>query len=211
MTTQAAPAPNAPTRSENRSLAQQGLRPSGCVHWNLVAPELIQQAVRRDEGLLADMGPFVAVTSPHTGRSPNDKFVVEDPDVAHDVWWGKVNQPISPEHFDVLLADVRKYLDASSDLFVQDLWAGADPVHRLSVRFVSPNAWHMQFVRNMFLRPTVGDLASFAPNFTVLHAPEMQADPKRHGTRSSTFIVLSFAKRTILIGGTRYAGELKKS
>jgi phosphoenolpyruvate carboxykinase (ATP) len=211
MTTQAAPSPTAPTRSENRSLAQQGLRPSGCVHWNLVAPELIQQAVRRDEGLLADMGPFVAVTSPHTGRSPNDKFVVEDPEIAQDVWWGKVNQPISPEHFDALLADVRKYLDASSDLFVQDLWAGADPVHRLSVRFVSPNAWHMQFVRNMFLRPTVGDLASFAPNFTVLHAPEMQADPKRHGTRSSTFIVLSFAKRTILIGGTRYAGELKKS
>jgi len=211
MTTQAAPTPAAPSRSENRSLAQQGLRPSGCVHWNLVAPELIQQAVRRDEGLLADMGPFVAVTSPHTGRSPNDKFVVKDPEIEQDVWWGKVNQPISPEHFDVLLADVRKYLDASSDLFVQDLWAGADPAHRLSVRFVSPNAWHMQFVRNMFLRPTAGDLASFAPNFTVLHAPEMQADPARHGTRSSTFIVLSFAKRTILIGGTRYAGELKKS
>jgi phosphoenolpyruvate carboxykinase (ATP) len=111
----------------------------------------------------------------------------------------------------VLLADVRKYLDASSDLFVQDLWAGADPAHRLSVRFVSPNAWHMQFVRNMFLRPTVGDLASFASNFTVLHAPEMQADPARHGTRSSTFIVLSLARRMILIGGTRYAGELKKS
>jgi phosphoenolpyruvate carboxykinase (ATP) len=94
---------------------------------------------------------------------------------------------------------------------VQDLWTGADPAHRLSVRFVSPNAWHMQFVRNMFLRPTVGDLAGFAPNFTVLHAPEMQADPMRHGTRSSTFIVLSLSRRMILIGGTRYAGELKKS
>jgi phosphoenolpyruvate carboxykinase (ATP) len=211
MTTEAAPLPSSTGRSDNRSLAQQGLRPCGCVHWNLVAPELIQQAVRRDEGLLADMGPFVAITSPHTGRSPNDKFVVKDPDVAQDVWWGKVNQPISPEHFDVLLADVRKYLDASSDLFVQDLWAGADPAHRLSVRFVSPNAWHMQFVRNMFLRPTLADLPSFAANFTVLHAPEMQADPARHGTRTGTFIVLSLAKRTILIGGTRYAGELKKS
>ena len=84
------------------------------MHWNLVAPELIQQAVRRDEGMLADMGPFVAVTSPHTGRSPNDKFVVKDPEVAEDVWWGKVNQPISPEHFDALLADVRKHLDAST-------------------------------------------------------------------------------------------------
>jgi phosphoenolpyruvate carboxykinase (ATP) len=161
--------------------------------------------------MLADMGPFVAITSPHTGRSPNDKFVVNDPDVAKDVWWGKVNQPIAPEKFDVLLADVQAHLNSSADLFVQDLWAGADVAHRLSVRFVSPNAWHMQFVRNMFLRPTSGDLAGFAANFTVLHAPEMQADPARHGTRSSTFIVLSFAKRTILIGGTRYAGELKKS
>jgi phosphoenolpyruvate carboxykinase (ATP) len=211
MTTQAAPTPAAPARPESRSLAPQGLRPSGCVHWNLVAPELIQQAVRRDEGLLADMGPFVAVTSPHTGRSPNDKFVVEDPEVAQDVWWGKVNRPLSPEHFDVLLADVRTYLDACGDLFVQDLWAGADPAHRLSVRFVSPNAWHMQFVRNMFLRPTVGDLASFASNFTVLHAPEMQADPARHGTRTGTFVVLDPASRMILIGGTRYAGELKKA
>ncbi|MBA2685626.1 MAG: phosphoenolpyruvate carboxykinase (ATP) [Gemmatimonadaceae bacterium] len=196
---------------DNRSLTAQGIRPAGCVHWNLVSPELIQQAVRRDEGMLADMGPFVAVTSPHTGRSPNDKFVTMDPDVAQDVWWGKVNQPVSPENFGVLLADVQAYLNGSSDLFVQDLWAGADPAHRLSVRFVSPNAWHMQFVRNMFLRPTSADLPGFMANFTVLHAPEMQADPKRHGTRTSTFIVLSFAKRTILIGGTRYAGELKKS
>ncbi|HXT47331.1 MAG TPA: phosphoenolpyruvate carboxykinase (ATP), partial [Gemmatimonadaceae bacterium] len=181
------------------------------MHWNLVAPELIQEAVRRDEGKLADMGPFVAITSPHTGRSPNDKFIVRDPDVEKDVWWGKVNQAMTPEHFDALHADVRKYLDASSDLFVQDLWSGADPANQLSVRFVSPNAWHMQFVRNMFLRPTPADLATFVPGFTVLHAPEMQADPARHGTRSTTFIVLSFAKRTILIGGTRYAGELKKS
>ena len=211
MTTEAVPTPTASGRSDNRSLAQQGLRPSGCIHWNLVAPELIQQAVRRDEGMLADMGPFVAVTSPHTGRSPNDKFVANDPDVAKDVWWGKVNQPIPPEKFDALLADVQKYLDASSDLFVQDLWAGADPAHRLSVRFVSPNAWHMAFVRNMFLRPTSSDLPSFVANFTVLHAPEMQADPANHGTRTGTFIVLSFAKRMILIGGTRYAGELKKS
>jgi phosphoenolpyruvate carboxykinase (ATP) len=122
-----------------------------------------------------------------------------------------VNQQIPPEKFDALLADVQKYLNASSDLFVQDLWAGADPAHRLSVRFVSPNAWHMAFVRNMFLRPTSSDLPSFAANFTVLHAPEMQADPAKHGTRTGTFIVLSFAKRMILIGGTRYAGELKKS
>ncbi len=213
MTAEAAPIKSASASSSrgDTNLAAQGLRPSGCVHWNLVAPQLIQSAVRRDEGMLADMGPFVAVTAPHTGRSPNDKFVVRDPDVERDVWWGKVNQPLDPEHFDVLLADVRAHLDASPDLFVQDLWAGADQAHRLSVRFVSPNAWHMQFVRNMFLRPSPADLSSFAPHFTVLHAPEMKADPARHGTRTSTFIVLSFAHSTILIGGTRYAGELKKS
>ena len=158
MTTDPAPSPTATDRSENRNLAQQGLRPGGCVHWNLVAPELIQQAVRRDEGMLADMGPFVAVTSPHTGRSPNDKFVVKDPDVAEDVWWGKVNQPLSPEHFDALAADVRRHLDASSDLFVQDLWAGADPTHRLSVRFVSPQGWHVAFVRTRLRAPRAGGL-----------------------------------------------------
>ena len=210
MTTLAA-ASSAAGRTGPHDLSHQGLRPSGCVRWNLVAPELIQEAVRRDEGKLADMGPFVAVTSPHTGRSPNDKFIARDPDVEKDVWWGKVNQALSPAHFDALHADVRQYLEASADRFVQDLWAGADPAHRLSVRFVSPNAWHMAFVRNMFLRPTPADLSSFVPGFTVLHAPEMQADPAKHGTKSTTFIVLSFAKKTILIGGTRYAGELKKS
>jgi phosphoenolpyruvate carboxykinase (ATP) len=181
------------------------------VHWNQVAPELIQAAIRRGEGELADMGPFVAVTSPHTGRSPNDKFVVREGDTQKDVDWGKVNQPLESKHFDTLLADVRAYLDEAPELFVQDLYAGADPAHRLSVRYVSPNAWHMSFVRNMFIRPEPSDLPTFDANFTVLHAPEFQADPARHGTRTGTFIVLSFEKRMILIGGTRYAGELKKS
>ena len=188
-----------------------GLSPSGAVHWNLVAPELIQAAVRRDEGEFADMGPFVAVTAPHTGRSPNDKFVVREPSSEADVDWGKVNQPIAPEHYAALVADVRAYLSDRAELFVEDLYCGADPAHRLNVRYVSPNAWHMAFVRNMFVRPEPGELASFAPNFTVLHAPEYQADPARHGTRSGTFIILNIAERTILIGGTRYAGELKKA
>jgi phosphoenolpyruvate carboxykinase (ATP) len=193
------------------SLAGQGLQPSGTVHWNLVAPALIQEAVRRGEGQLADMGPFVSVTTPHTGRSPNDKFVVREPSTEHDVDWGKVNQPLSPEHLDILLADVRRYLDARDDLFVEDLYCGADPKYRLAVRYVSPNAWHMAFVRNMFIRPQPADLAAFTPNFTVLHAPEFHADPAKHGTRSGTFIVLDLARRMILIGGTRYAGELKKA
>jgi phosphoenolpyruvate carboxykinase (ATP) len=204
--------PTTATHAEGRqTLGGQGLNPSGNVHWNLVQTVLFETSLRRGEGELADMGPFVAVTAPHTGRSPNDKFVVRDPATEKDVDWGKVNQPFAPEKFDVLLADVRKYLDDREDLFVQDLYCGADPKYRLSVRYVSPSAWHMAFVRNMFIRPDIADLATFDPNFTVLHAPAFEADPARHGTRTSTFIVLNLARRMILIGGTKYAGELKKA
>ncbi len=192
-------------------LEGQGLSPSGKVHWNLVAPALIEEAIRRREGTLADMGPFVAVTAPHTGRSPNDKFLVQEDSTAADVDWGKVNQPFADEKFEALLADVRVYLNSLGDLFVQDLYCGAHPQHRLSVRYVTPNAWHAGFVRNMFIRPEATELPTFAPNFTVLHAPEFQATPERHGTRTGTFIVLHLARRMILIGGTRYAGELKKA
>ena len=192
-------------------LDAQGLRPRGTVHSNLVAPELIEHAVRLGEGQLADMGPFVAVTAPHTGRSPDDKFIVRRAETEGDIDWGAVNRPLEPEHFDALLADVQAYLSDRDQLFVQDLYCGADPAYRLAVRYVSPSAWHMAFVRNMFIRPEIAELASFAPNFTVLHAPEMQSDPARHGTRSGTFVVLDLARRMILIGGTRYAGELKKA
>jgi phosphoenolpyruvate carboxykinase (ATP) len=201
----------APVRQNADGLAAQGVTPSGAVHWNLVAPELIEAAIRRGEGTLADMGPFVAVTSPHTGRSPNDKFVVQEPSSEADVDWGKVNQPISPAHWARLKADVQAYLGGLPELFVQDLYCGADPSTRLSVRYILPNAWHGAFVRNMFIRPPLEELAAFAPNFTVFHAPEYQADPAVHGTRTGTFIVLNLAERAILIGGTRYAGELKKA
>ena len=194
-----------------QTLDRQGLSPSGNVHWNLVQTVLLEAAVQRGEGQIAEMGPFCAVTAPHTGRSPNDKFVVKEGSSETDVDWGKVNQPFSPEKFELLLADVKKYLNGRSDLFVQDLYCGADPKYRLSVRYVSPSAWHMSFVRNMFIRPDIADLASFDPNFTVLHAPEFEGDPARHGTRTSTFIVLNLARRMILIGGTKYAGELKKA
>ncbi len=203
--------PSAPTRESADGLAPQGITPKGKVHWNYVAPELIESAIRRNEGTLADMGPFVAVTSPHTGRSPNDKFVVREAASEADVDWGTVNKPISAEHWATLKADVQQYLNGLDELFVQDLYCGADPATRLSVRYVLPNAWHASFVRNMFIRPDIAELATFAPNFTVYHAPEMQADPARHGTRTGTFIVLNLAERAILIGGTRYAGELKKA
>jgi phosphoenolpyruvate carboxykinase (ATP) len=197
--------------SQARSLDAQGLNPAGQVHWNHLPPQLIEAAIRRNEGQLADMGPFVGVTTPHTGRSPKDKFLVEEPSSKGDVWWGEVNRPFTPEKFEVLLADVQEYLNGLDELFVQDLYAGADPEHQLKVRYVMPNAWQACFVRNMFIRPKPEELASFVPTFTVLHAPEYQADPSRHGTRTGTFIVVNIAKRMILIGGTRYAGELKKS
>ncbi|HEX5830520.1 MAG TPA: phosphoenolpyruvate carboxykinase (ATP) [Gemmatimonadaceae bacterium] len=198
-------------RESTRGLAQQGIQPAGRVHWNLIAPELVEAAIRRNEGRLAAMGPFVAVTAPHTGRSPNDKFVVREPESEAHVDWGKVNQPYPEAHFDLLLADVQAYLGEQGDLFVQDLYCGADASHRLAVRYVTPSAWHGAFVRNMFIRPELSELPTFDPNFAVLHAPEFHADPARHGTRTGTFIVLHLARRIILIGGTRYAGELKKA
>lgn len=210
MATQVSPSSTV-SRESADGLKPQGLSPRGRVHWNLVAPELVEAAIRRNEGVLADMGPFVAVTTPHTGRSPNDKFVVRESSTENDVDWGKVNQPISPAHYEQLKADVQKYLDGLDELFVQDLYCGADPATRLKVRYIMPNAWHANFVRNMFIRPPIEELASFAPNFTVYHAPEYQAEPAKHGTRSGTFIVLNLAERVILIGGTRYAGELKKA
>jgi phosphoenolpyruvate carboxykinase (ATP) len=200
-----------PKRESTIGLSKQGLDPHGDVHWNLIAPELIQAAARRNEGEFAEMGPFVARTSPHTGRSPKDKFVVKESSSEKDVDWGKVNKPYALDKYQALLADVRAYLNDARELFVEDLYCGADPNYRLSVRYVSPNAWHMAFVRNMFIRPELSDLPTFDPNFTVLHAPEFQADPAKHGTRTGTFVVLNIAERTILIGGTRYAGELKKA
>jgi phosphoenolpyruvate carboxykinase (ATP) len=211
MATEIKPQRKQVVRESSIGLSRQGLSPRGEVHWNLIAPELFQAAARRSEGEFADMGPFVAVTAPHTGRSPNDKFVVKEPGSDKDVDWGRVNQPLTVEKYQLLLEDVREYLDETPELFVEDLYCGADPSYRLSVRYVSPNAWHMAFVRNMFIRPELSDLPTFDPNFTVLHAPEFEANPTRHGTRSGTFIVLNIAERTILIGGTRYAGELKKA
>jgi phosphoenolpyruvate carboxykinase (ATP) len=197
-----------PPRTSGASLV--GFTPERPVHWNLGPAALYEHAVRRGEGLLAEAGPFCAVTTPHTGRSPGDKFVVREPATSGGVWWGKVNHPLEPEAFERLYADVVQHLNGQ-ELFARDLFAGADPAYRVPVRFVSPNAWHTLFVYNMFLRPTDADLTAFKPGWHVLHAPEMEADPARHGTRSPTFIVIHLSRRLVLIGGTRYAGEMKKS
>ncbi len=199
------------TGAEPAPKIASGLSPQGAVHWNLGAAALFEAAVRRGEGQVTNGGAFAAITKPHTGRSPNDKFVVREPSSEKDVWWGKVNQTLDPKHYELLHRDVLAHLGAQSELFVRDLFAGADPKYRVSVRFVTPNAWQANFVYNMFIRPAAEDLAGFAPSFTVLHAPELQADPARHGTRTGTFIVVNLGERTVLIGGTRYAGEMKKS
>ncbi len=195
-------------RAETLSLRDHGIEPQG-VHANLSTAALVEAAARNGEGHLSQYGAFVAITTPHTGRSPKDKFVVEEPGSQDHIWWDQ-NARLDGDSFAKLHADIRSHL-SEQQVFVQDLFGGADPNYRLPVRFITPNAWHAHFVRNMFIRPAAQDLDRFSPGFTVLHAPEMAADPERHGVRSSTFIVLNFAERLVLIGGTRYAGEMKKS
>ncbi len=193
---------------ETSAPVADGLTPR-TAHRNLSAPALIEEAIRRGEGRLSDHGAFASVTSPHTGRSPKDKFVVDEPGSSSKIWWEK-NARMDGAAFTRLHDDVRAHL-SGQEVFVQDLFGGADPAYRLPVRFVTPNAWHALFVRNMFIRPEPADLASFEPQFTVLHAPEFHAEPAKHGTKTSTVIALDFDKRLIIIAGTRYAGEMKKS
>ncbi len=195
---------------QTSGLDAHGITTTGQVHWNLTAPLLYEHALRRLEGVVAADGPLVCRTGQHTGRSPNDKFVVREPSSEAHVHWGKVNRPMSPEHFAVLRAEIVAHLGAK-DLFVQNLHAGADPVYRLPVRVVSELAWHSLFVRNLFIVPTASELAAHEPEFTVICAPSFQADAARHGTRSETVIALNMATKEVLIAGTSYAGENKKS
>jgi phosphoenolpyruvate carboxykinase (ATP) len=191
-------------------LAEQGIHHVGTVHWNLTAPYLYEYAVARHEGELGLGGAFVVNTGFHTGRSPRDKYIVDEPGTHTTVDWGSVNQPITPAQFDSLHQRMLAYLQGK-ELFVQDLHGGADPEYRLPVRVITPSAWHSLFARNMFIRPPVHELHGFEPAFTILHAPEFHSIPELDGIRSETFIFVNFAKGLVLIGGTRYAGEIKKS
>ena len=198
-------------RSPGRhALEHQGLDPQGEVHCNLSPAVLYECALARGEGRIAAGGAFAAITAPHTGRSPDDKFTVRDGNAESTIDWGKVNASIDPEMFARLKADVIAHLNQQDTLFVRDARAGADEAYAISVRVVTPNAWQSLFAHNMFVRPSAHEL-SREPDFVVLHAPELKADPARHGTRSETAVALSFTDRTVLICGTRYAGEIKKS
>jgi phosphoenolpyruvate carboxykinase (ATP) len=167
-----------------------GLDRARTVYWNLPAARLYEEAVCRGEAMVSEHGPLVAETGPHTGRSPNDKFLVRDPTTRDEVWWGKVNRPIEAAQLDRLLGRLREYAEGR-DLFVLDGYAGADPRYRLPVRVVTELAWHSLFAQNMFVRETGADaLARFEPGFTVVDLPGCKADPAADGTASPTFIVL---------------------
>ena len=194
----------------SHKLGTLGLDGNGTAYWNLNAAQLYEESMRRGETKMAMGGALVALTGQHTGRSPNDRFVVDDEATRDDIWWGDVNRPISAAHFDGLYKKMIAHLSAS-DMFVQDCYAGADPTYRLPVRVVTENAWHNLFARNMFIQPAREELPSFEPAFTVLQAPSLAADPESDGTNSGTFIVVNLAKRVIIIGGSAYAGEIKKS
>ncbi len=193
-----------------RGLEREGIR-SDRVKWNLSTAALYEEAIRRQEGLIAAEGPIACRTGQHTGRSPNDKFVVREPSSEAQIAWGKVNRPMEPAHFDALHRDLTASL-AGKELYVQDCYAGADPAYRLPIRVVTDYAWHSLFARNLFIvEPNPAAIAAHVPQFTVIDAPGFQADPARHGSNSATIIALNFARRLVLIGGTSYAGEIKKS
>lgn len=186
-----------------------GLKTAGAVFYNLREAPLYEEAIRRSEAYLSAHGALVAETGQHTGRSPKDKFIVRDSDTESEVWWEN-NQAISRENFETLLSDFQKHAE-TLDLFVQDLTAGADPENSLPVRVITEYAWHSLFIRNLLIRPTREELETFAPRMTTINLPSFRADPARHGCRSETIIAMDLTRMIVLIGGTSYAGEMKKS
>jgi phosphoenolpyruvate carboxykinase (ATP) len=210
MTLDAVDEPVTTTDAVRVGLNRHGLDPQGNVHWHLSPARLYEESLACEDGQLVHMGALATVTAPHTGRSPNDRFVVRDEKTEDAVHWGKVNVAMSPEHYATLRDDVVAHLNAR-DLFVHDARAGSDDTHGIDVRVVSESPWHALFAYNMFLRLDERELGEFEPQFTVLHAPHLKADPERHGCRSDTAIVLNFTAHEVLVTGSRYAGEIKKS
>jgi len=191
-------------------LENHGLRNLKVAYWNLPTSHLYEHIVLRDEATIAHLGPVVARTGVHTGRSPNDKFLVREPSSEKNIWWGDVNRPITAKKFDGIRQRLLSYLEGK-EMFVQDCFAGADPQHRLPVRVITEFAWHSLFAHNLFLRPQGEELARHVPEFTIIGAPGFQANPETDGTRSGTFVTVHFGQKLVLIGGTAYAGEIKKS
>ena len=200
---------NTGTYNANFGADRFGFRDLAGVYWSLGAPQLYEHALQRHEAHIAAHGPLVADTGVHTGRSPKDKFVVRDAKTDPVVWWDN-NNPMSIEHFNALLADFRVHANGKA-LFAQDLYGGADPAFRVRARVFTEYAWHSLFIRNLLIRPPVEDLPGFVPDLTIVDLPSFRADPQRHGTRSETVIACDFTRKVILIGGSSYAGEMKKA
>ncbi|TFU03497.1 phosphoenolpyruvate carboxykinase [Polymorphobacter arshaanensis] len=198
-------------RQSRHGLDVQGFATKAELHWNLGTAPLIGRAVEAGEGLLSEDGAFVVETGKHTGRSANDKFIVKDDVTAPAIWWGKTNKAITPAQFANVKADFAAALAAKKTLYVQDLFGGSQPEHRVQVRVITELAWHSLFIRTLLVRPEAEALADFLPEFTIVDLPSFKADPERHGCRSETIVAVDFEGKTILIGGTKYAGEMKKS
>jgi phosphoenolpyruvate carboxykinase (ATP) len=195
----------------NFGLENHGIKNARHVYWNLSSPRLAEEAVKRGEGVLAHLGPLVVSTGKFTGRSPKDKFVVREPSCEDHVWWGNVNQPATEATFDKMLLKMLAYIQ-QRDIYVFDGYVGAAEAYRMPVRIITEYAWHNMFARNMFIREFDPEkLTAHVPQFTVIDMPGLQADTAVDGTRSETFILVNFDKRMVIIGGTEYGGEIKKS
>ncbi|MEQ8903754.1 phosphoenolpyruvate carboxykinase (ATP) [Ekhidna sp.] len=195
-------------KSSKSDLSNLGIKVKEA-HWNLSQSELIEETLKRGEGVLTSTGALMCDTGKFTGRSPKDRFVVEDANTKDSVWWGNINIPFSEDNFDKLYNKMVKFIE-DKKVYVREAYAGADKTHRLRVRVINTMAWHNLFAYNMFLRPDEYKIKDFDPNFTILCVPEFQADPETDGTRQSNFAIINFTKRMILIGGTAYSGEMKK-
>ena len=191
-------------------LERHGIQNVNQAYWNLGTAALVENAIRRREGLLATGGAFVVRTGQYTGRSPDDKFVVKEPSTQDRIWWGPVNRPFDLVRFDALYGRLLAYLQGS-DVYIQDCFAGADPDHRIPIRIVTEYAWHNLFARQLFVRPDWTKTGDHVPRFTIVDIPKFHAYPDLDGTRSEAFVVVHFAKGLVIIGGTSYAGEMKKS
>ena len=192
------------------SLQAQGLSQLGDVYYNLTTAELYEHAVMMGEAEISEHGALLCNTAPNTGRSANDKFVVDEASSTENVWWGKVNKKFTEEKFNALKNRVLGYLQ-NRDVYVLDCMAGADDTYKLPVRVINEHAWHNMFCKNMFIAATEKELENFIPGFTIIHAPNFHANPELDGTASHKFIILSFKQKLVIIGGTHYAGEMKKS
>ena len=192
-------------------LGNHGLMNLGSVFWNLRPPALVEQIIWRKEGILSQNGAVVVYTGSHTGRSPEDKFIVDQGSPGNPpIWWGKVNRPMSPDKAEHLFNKLAAYFQGR-DIFVQDMVTGAHPQYRLPIRIITETAWHSLFAYDLFIRLPAEVQASHVPQFTLIYAPDFNGQPEQDGTNTNVFIVLDLIRKLILIGGTAYAGEIKKA